>query len=141
MQIKQTYIYIYIYIYTHTHTHIHTHIYLNSVSSEMSMWFDEQNIDVNSSTIVLVFGCNYSQGHLCWLLFKLGWLLFESNPDSFVRKKKIWTLRFPFKLRNSFLHSNIRHNLLYSVRLIAMIGLEIQKSQRKISHILKGYFF
>ena len=65
MQIKQTYIYIYIYTHTHTHTHIHTHIYLNSVSSEMSMWFDEQNIDVNSSTIVLVFGCNYSQGHLC----------------------------------------------------------------------------
>ena len=128
-------------IYVYTHTHIHTHIYLNSVSWEMSMWFDEQNTDVNSSTIVLVFGRNYSQGHLCWLLFKLGWLLFESNPDSFVRKKKIWTLRFSFKLRNSFLHSNIRHNLLYSVRLIAMIGLEIQKSQRKILHILKGYFF
>ena len=96
--------------------------------------FDEENIDVKNSTIVSVFGRNYSQGHLCWLLFKLGRLLSESKPDSFVGKK-IWISRFPFKSRNSFLHSNLRHNLLYCVRLIAMIGLERQESQRKIPYI------
>lgn len=63
------------------------------------------------------------------------------KPRLLCSEKKIWILRFPFMLRNSFLHSNTRCNLFYSVRLTAVIGLEIKKkSWIKTPHITRLLF-
>lgn len=83
------------------------------------------------STIILKDICAVSFSSLegCYL---------NHTQTPLLGKKKIWILKFPFKLRNSFLHSNTRCNLLYSVRLTAVIGLETKKVLNK-NTTSKGY--